>query len=423
MQDDVVDFNINLSIKGDTLVAEASSPLGECYGTSAWPRNDELEFDAQALGKRLFPRLLPGAVQNLYHRCRGRLTTSSGHLRLRVQTAARATARQLVRIHSLPWELVHDPHGDDFLALDPQVQLIRYLNIPTEVPEALQIGARELEVLVVIACPSDQAGLRWDDERAVIERAFAGSAVRVTVLPRATRAGLLEMLGTQRHDVLHFIGHGEGPTCVRPGRIALESEDGCADWITAQELALIARVTTSLRLVFLNACSTAELAETSYQNLAVGPSLALRGVPAVVAMTSAVRDSHAVAFARSIYTRLRDGATLEAAVHAARIAVRLDELSGDIRRKSWTIPVVFSRMPASQASNHRAPVQRSQYEVRMKGHEVRGTAVEIAGRFRDPAAPVHPATEDVLVDVDVDNVIGETVTIGGVIDSDRRRSK
>ncbi len=406
-----MDFNIVLSSEGKELVAEASSPLGESSGRSAWLRSDERELGERELGERLFHRLLPGAVQTLYHRCRGNLASRAGLLRLRVRGRSSATAQELARIHAVPWELVHAPHGEGFLSLDPQVQLVRYLNLPAAVPGAFQVGSRELKVLIAIASPADQERLRWEAERAIIERAFAGSAVQVTILCRTTRDLLLAELAKQSYDVLHFIGHGDGPT----GTLVLEHERGGSDWVEAQQLALIARGTASLRLVFLNACSTAEIAARSHKNLAasVGPALALRGVPAVVAMTSTIRDSQAITFARTVYTRLRDGATLEAAVHTARIAMRLGQSHGE----SWRIPVVFSRMAAGHAAENHGSVERSQYVVRTRVPELLGTNIEIAGLVGAPAGPVSAGAEDARADVVVDKQIkGETVTIAGRID-------
>lgn len=412
MSDDVMDFNLSLWTERETLFAEAACPLGESYGTSPRPHQGELVPGDRAVGERLLGCLLPGAVRSLYHRCRGRLT-ARGTLRLRIRARAKASAHDLVRIHAIPWELAYDPHGDGFLALDPQVQLVRYLNILTAVPDTSLLGGRELDVLLVIASPKDQGRLRWETEREEIERAFAGSAARLTILSRATRGRLFDALVTGAHDVLHFIGHGAGPDEVRPGRLVLESETGGSDWISARELAVMARASSSLRLVFLNACSTAEFAARSHLNLAasVGPSLALRGVPAVVAMATAVEDDDAVAFARGVYARLGDGASLDVAVHAGRIATRL----GQRRGRAWAIPVVFSRMASTPAAEPRAGDERSSYALATRLDELRADKIEIAARVREPGTAVD-AGERVRVDVDAGRIIGQTVTIGGIVD-------
>jgi hypothetical protein len=346
---DVMDFNVAVSREAATatLVAEADCPLGQNYGTSAWPRPDELRIAPRPLGELLFSRLFPGAVNGLYQRCRGRLAEGTGKLRVRIRAAARATDHEIRDLHSIPWELLHDPHGAGFLALDHQVQLVRYLNLPAPVPGELVLTGRKLEILVASASPSDREPLRWDDEHASIERAFAGSATRVKLLRGATRDKLFAELSTQRYDVLHFIGHGTGPADHQPGTILLEDEHGLSQPVSAGKLAELLQVTRPPLLVFLNACSTAELAVQSHRDLAssVAPALALRGIPAVVGMVNLVYDTDAITFARTVYERLAQGASLEAAVHAARIAVRL----GQFDETSWTIPVVFSRATAGAA--------------------------------------------------------------------------
>jgi len=346
---EIMDFNIAVSLEAATatLVAEADCPLGQVYGTSAWPRPDELRLASRPLGELLFSRLFPGAVNGLYQRCRGRLAGGPGKLRVRIRAATRATDRAIRDLHSIPWELLRDPHGVGFLALDHQVQLVRYLNLPALVPGELVLTGRKLEILVASASPSDREPLRWDDEHASIERAFAGSTTRVKLLRRATRATLFAELSTQRYDVLHFIGHGNGPADLQPGTVLLEDEHGLSQPVSAGEFAEMLQVTRPPLLVFLNACSTAELAVQSHRDLAssVAPALALRGIPAVVGMVNLVYDTDAITFARTVYERLAQGASLEAAVHVARVAVRL----GQSDEMSWTIPVVFSRATAGAA--------------------------------------------------------------------------
>jgi hypothetical protein len=208
------------------------------------------------------------------------------------------------------------------------------------------------------------------------------------------------------------------------GGILLENETGGADWVTARDLALITSVTTSLRLVFLNSCSTAALAARSHMHLAasVGPSLALCGVPAVVGMVSAIGDRVAVTFANSVYTRLRDGATLEAAVHAARIAMRLDPINGE----SWTIPVVFSRMTQGQATARPAPERPTvtdnpvnhsalaspSYDIKAKFGIMRVKNLAVGHHGRD--APVGGSAEQVRIDFDAGETEADNVTIGGI---------
>jgi hypothetical protein len=414
-----MDLDLTLSSAGEQLLAQAASPLGECHGTSAWPRAEELALDARVLGELLFDRLLPGAVQAHYHRCRGRLAAGGGRLRLRIRALGGAPPEDLVRVHSIPWEVVRDPHSGGFLALDPQVQLVRYLNIAAPVPGALQIGSGEREVLVAAASPAEEARLQWEEEAAAIERAFAGSAVRVTVLGHATRGALQAALRTGRYGVLHYIGHGCGLTDAGLGGIVLEDACGTSDWVSAHELALMTRVTASVGLVFLNACSTVALAPQSHRNLAasVGPALALRGVPAVVGMVREIGDRAAIAFSGGVYARLRDGASLEAAVHAARIAVRLDRIHGE----SWTIPVVFSRVTAAAPAARREPGDRTAREpdnsVVGEFDEVKAENFDVAAVDRDFGASERPLEGSSHARLHVHNVESKNFSFS----ADRRR--
>lgn len=335
-----MDFDVNLSVAGGTALVEAECPQGEDQGTARLPDRLGRDPDSGALGRQLFGLLFPKRVRTLFERCRGAARAQGENLRVRIRV--HGNTKQLLRLHGLPWELLRDPDTGQCLALGREVEIVRYLKLPLPVPESLRLGGEPLEVLVVTAAPRDQLPLQGEVERRAIESAFEGSSVRVRTLCGATRRSLLDALRSGTTHVLHFIGHGMGPSRRLPGAIVLEREDGASDFVPARTLALIAEAAPSLRLVFLNACSTAAAGPESGHGLSwsAGPALALRGVPAVVAMQSPMFDTSAIEFARVFYESLRAGASIEAAAHAARLAIA----TSLAHETSWTIPAVFTRM-------------------------------------------------------------------------------
>jgi hypothetical protein len=408
-----MDFDANLSLVDGQLVVEASSQQGEEMGASLWPPWNARPRDAVEVGTKLFDALFPGAVRGLYDRCRGALSVQGEPLRLRV--LVRPEARQVLRLQAVPWELVCDPRSGEFLALRRDIEIVRYFKLNRPVPSALRIGSEPLEMLLVVASPSDQERLSFEVEVAAIERALSGSKLRVRTLLHATRASLSAELRERPTHVLHFIGHGNGPASRRSGILCLEAPDGSSDPVPAAALADMTRAHETLRLVFLNACSSGALprAKTNHPSMSVGPALALRGVPTIVGMARPVKDAAAIEFASIFYRCLSTGVSVEGAVHAARLSLSVYELPPE----EWIVPVLFTRarkydQPKAAATEPRG----ADTALWVRAQSIKGEVVNVAGRMDADTVPI-PGEEPrpVKVAVEAGSIEGGTVNIAGVI--------
>jgi hypothetical protein len=408
-----MDFDANLSLVDGQLIVEASSQQGEEMGASPWPLWVRRPRDAVEVGTKLFDALFPGAVRGLYDPSSGALSVQGEPLRLRV--LVRPEARQVLRLQAVPWELVCDPRSGEFLALRRDVEIVRYFKLSRPVPRALRIGSEPLEMLLVVASPSDQARLSFEVEVAAIERALSGSKLHLRKLIHATRASLSAELRERPTHVLHFIGHGNGPASRRSGILCLEAPDGSSDPVPAVALADMTRAHETLGLVFLNACSSGALprAKTSHPSMSVGPALALRGVPTIVGMARPVKDAAAIEFASTFYRCLSTGVSVEGAVHAARLSLSVHELPPD----EWIVPVLFTRARRDENSNRAATEPpRAGTALHVRAQSIKGEVVNVAGRLDADAAPM-PREEQrpVRVAVEVGSIEGGTVNIAGAI--------
>jgi hypothetical protein len=166
-------------------------------------------------------------------------------------------------------------------------------------------------------------------------------AIEIQVLEHADSAALRRALMQKPFHILHFMGHGVFEHATGEGALLFSGTDGLGEAISGRHLATKVKDFASLRLVVLNACSTAlaGLEEAASPFGGVATALVLGGVPAVVAMQSPIADQHAVAFSAAFYNRLAHGAALEEAVTEGRQAVHsLRPESAD-----WAIPILFQR--------------------------------------------------------------------------------
>jgi hypothetical protein len=122
--------------------------------------------------------------------------------------------------------------------------------------------------------------------------------------------------------------------------LILEDEHGRPDLVTASALADQLRDCTGLRLLFLNACKTAQVfASGPFSGVAT--ALLQVGIPAVIAMQFPITDAAALAFSEGVYRRLALGDSIDEAVAEGRLAIRR-RLPDSLE---WGTPVLFLRAP------------------------------------------------------------------------------
>ena len=184
-------------------------------------------------------------------------------------------------------------------------------------------------ILLAFANPylRDYAPLEWlideaRDLRAVLQPAARAGRCELVEIPNATLKEVLDAFQDPHYRgriaVFHFAGHGG------PDRLLLEERTGTALAADAGGTAAFLARQPGLKLVFLNACSTAEQVE----------ALQSAGVPAVAATDLDVADEWARAFAFRFYKGLAGGSTLADAFGEAEADMQA-QYGGNQEGEAW----------------------------------------------------------------------------------------
>ena len=160
-----------------------------------------------------------------------------------------------------------------------------------------------LRILVFAPAPKDLDSLDAASEVDRIRQALAGRHIQIDRVQGGDRETLIRSLEGLKPDVLHWIGHGVGDA-DHGGRLLVESRDGGSESVRPEQLTEMLRSGPSL--VVLATCESAR-SDSGDALAAMAPMLARAGIPAVVAMRTAVRDQDAIRFTQTLYASLADG--------------------------------------------------------------------------------------------------------------------
>ncbi len=298
--------------------------------------DDATQEEMRTFGKKLFDKLFQPAINRCYYESRGLIkATPATRLRLKLMIESPALV-------TLPWELMYDPNRREYLALTPELSLVRFLMTQQE-RRALTV-APPLKVLVASASPSGHAFLPGIAEeqkriRQILRPHIRGHLVKLDFLPNLTVQALSQKLKEGYH-VLHYTGHGTFQESAKGGEgcLIFENESGDAEPVNTARLELLLR-DSEVRLVILNACQTAQTSRFDYFT-GTAQALVSAGLPAVIAMQHKIFDDSGVVFAETFYRSLTEQFQIDMAVQAARkeLAIR-----SKVEKMDWGTPVLFMR--------------------------------------------------------------------------------
>lgn len=310
-------------------------------------------------------------------------------------------------LRPLNWERLCAPRGGgmEFVGLDQRVAYSRY--IPSPVARGCpELGAGDLRVLVLVACPDelDRYRLAPFDAEAALAAVRAGlPGVPCTVLgPVQGAAGpssldaLCGALTDGSHTLLHIIAHGRVTRDAEAQTLLyLSDEHNQARAVPKDELvARLGLVAGGLpQFIFFASCeSGVDPGEDTMGGLARS-LVGHLGIPAVLAMSSRVSVATALALSRSFYARLRvHGYVDQALVEASA------ELAG---RRDALVPALYSRLGAiplfnAVAEDHDAGPEPEWSHADMK---VWGVALQRALARRDHLTRLGHQTEPVDTEI------------------------
>lgn len=321
-------------VRGEMIPLFDPGKIADFVGLAAQPHLTETaQATLRALGRKIFDSLFSGKMLEAFWTKQGWATHCGKDVRLRLRFAPDARMEGLP-LRRVPWELMSD--DQEFLGLERRISIVRHLEAAQ--PAGMVMVAGPLRVLVAAANPKEYP-LPEDVELRALYLGVQDLALRLAVLglddPPRTFAGLERALDDVSPHVVYFTGHGQ------PGGLVFETPDHTAEVHPAEEVgALLTR--RNVRLVVLNACYGAQSSAPDLTSVA--EALVAAGVPAVVAMQSAVltgrrRDAPAVRFANEFFYHLAAGWPVDACVTAARIAIQ-KALPDSFQ---WALPVCFLR--------------------------------------------------------------------------------
>ncbi len=306
---------------------------------------DSLEADrAKPWGAALYAALFAGEVESALLRSSDAAQRSGHGLRVRLNLT------DAPELAALPWELAYSARLDRFLALATATPLVRYLALGEAAPPAPP--APPLAMLCVLADPTDLAPRleverEWQAVQAAVAPLVAAGALTLTRLTPPTADALRGYLRSAPVHLLHFVGHGWYDDGSGRSGLVLTDAGGQAAVIDAATLGVILEGCSTLRLLFLNACAGARVAERdAFQGTA--QHLVRQGAPVVVAMQFDIETTRAARLAQEFYRALADGWPAEAAITEARKALFSDGGAAD-----WATPVIFTRAADNRLVDNR----------------------------------------------------------------------
>ena len=365
------DFEVRISADGGCFEVEAqrgdqsATEHFELDPVRAWDLWSAGECDpptARVLGATLFHALMQGSIRSLYDQAQGGASGDPKRgVRIRIRIDPRQTRlRPFLR---LPWEILFDPlkGAGNHPGLDPRTPIVRTLDSAAET--LFPLPDLPLRVLIALADPRNPITLDLEGERERIESALAPLEIRPEVLRQVTRSAFEQIIRDGGFHVVHFLGHGDWVDSKGEGVLILEKERRAPDPLPASIFAGFFVGRPMPRLVVLSACSSGDLGGStgigSYPGTAA--ALAAEGLPAVLAMQTAVRDRSAVCFSERLYSRLAAGDAIEEAVAEARKALKTQWPE----TLDWAVPALFVRGLAEGAHAHKG--ERSVPEVPSRG--------------------------------------------------------
>jgi tetratricopeptide (TPR) repeat protein len=268
------------------------------------------------------------------------LATSKDGLRIEMMFDPRDPG--LARFQRLPWELMRQPGTPEFIGLSRRRPIVRYLAVP--LPAYTPHAVSPLRILAIASHLGNDTLPSLDLEREIrnLEEIVESSSNLEILRPETpTLAALRRTCFERECHVLHFMGHGglvEGQT---RHVLLFGAEDKGSESVRGADLVNKISDFPSVRLIVLNACRSASVADgTNFDVLAgIAHSLVLGGIPAVVAMQFPISDSAAIAFSRGFYLSLAAGEPVEAAVSEGRQAIHSEGPDS----LEWGTPVLFIR--------------------------------------------------------------------------------
>jgi hypothetical protein len=250
----------------------------------------------EEIGAQLYALLFQGQVRDLWLQARAELDAGATGVCIRLMAQPPAVA-------ALPWEAMFDPERAIAFAGSLQTPLVRAERQLQYVGRVRALTATP-PLRLLIATPEDPTaqidGAAEVQQLTAALGALAGRFVEITVLDgRFDVVTLRQKIADVQPDIVHLVTHGQ------PDGVLLWQQ-GAPVITPAAALRVALEDAHSVKLIFLNACATAQSA-LNHSLASLGAHLLQTGAPAVIAMQYDIEENTASNFARFFYQELFGG--------------------------------------------------------------------------------------------------------------------
>jgi hypothetical protein len=307
--------------------------------------------DLFKLGKELADRLLPeGPVRELFKKAIWEAGRDKGvRLRLLIRNP---------KLAQLPWEYSYlqfhqgEENRSHFLALNPQISIVRHEALPEEHAKLSGTKTDRLRLVAAFASPNGYTKLNLKREKRIIEGIFKdfnvdGIAIDWEPFIEDATIDDLAVALQKGADLFHFAGHGEfrekdanQEGALGEGSIVLlkDKKGKEAHLLSSGDLAMYLQ-NAGVRVAIFGACNSGRRDGVNAWT-GIAPALIEKGIPCVVAMQYEVEDDCAIAFSKMFYSSLAGGLSLDQAVYAGRQAMLGDSSKDNLQ---WGVPIFYMR--------------------------------------------------------------------------------
>jgi len=297
----------------------------------------------RVVGRQLFD-ILPESIQARIHHAQS-IAREKG-VGLEIVLAFDNSAKPLL---SLPWELLFDPEGRYFYALQGG-GISRQFHLPMTPRRAPTAPSRKC--LGLWAEPDGVESL-------AIRRGYYPSPEHAEgftwITGRDSMGQLRRSLDAEKYDCLHIVAHGRLGSSWQDFELALVDEVGRPDWVSPDQLVVLLSDHSWFELVYLDVCASADSdsrdereyssLDYSWSNLA--SDLLGHGISVVVAMQDSISQNAAGLAARTFYTERAQGVLPSQAMARSRREVRL-QLDDPIH---WSVPAIYQQTRPPEEGN------------------------------------------------------------------------
>jgi hypothetical protein len=273
--------------------------------------------------------------------------------------------RSVLHLHGLRWETLYDPRDDApdrALTTNQNVLFSRFIDSSTYRPPRPRPPGHRLRLLAAVAAPEDVTACRVGERQRRLDFIDAGKEkkrieavlegfeekdrpeVKFLTQPGAATLEKLAFEASAGCDILYLVCHGALHN--NEATLYLVDDANKTTGTPGKELALRLNEWSSQPFViFLVSCQSAGEDQEAERDesgalAALGPQLAAKGVPAVIAMHGRVTMETMKDFVPAFLTTLLSQGAVDQAVTVARARVR--------QRPDWWMPVLFSRVVSGE---------------------------------------------------------------------------